>query len=408
MRYCALVLAVVVIGYLATSTLRKASVQPASPPTEEVITVLKPVPAILNEDTLAPVVATETKINRNDDGAFKFKRAQFVNENHGWVMSDYSLYRTVDGGKNWERLSQEPEKDARFVSFSFVDESHGWLAILKQDFAEHYGVGSSSVIMVTDDGGKSWKLQASFPDEIKLQDIEFFNSTQGLAVGARGLDKRPDRAELFVLGTSNGGKNWNDISGPAKAAFKNQWGVANDSGKFIYTTPSSLLLLTEGGRVMSTSDNGKTWNTIVIFQDERPGGFISSTSYHKVLLDAEQRFRVVAAAMGDEGYWGDFIVNDEGRWTSYELKLTPILDAVFMSDKDVVACGLNLRPRNERANHRLDDAGIVLRSFDNGRSWQTIYRSKSHETFFFLDRVKDNDFYAVSDMGTFLRFSLPQ
>jgi len=408
MRYCALVLTVIVVGYSATSIWRKVTVQPASSQTQDLITVLRPVPAILNEDTLPPVVATETKIKGNDDGSFKFKRAQFINENYGWVMSDYSLYRTTDGGKNWERLSQEPEKHARFASFSFVDESHGWLIVVKQDFAEHYGIGNSSVIMATVDGGKSWKLQASFPDEVELRDIKFANVGEGLAVGAKGLDKRPDRSELFIVGTASGGKDWNDISGPAKAAFRNEWGVANDSGKYIHETSSSVLLLTQAGRVMSTTDNGKTWNTVVIFKDERPGGFVSSTSYHKVVLDPEQRFRVVAAATGDEGYWGDFVVNEAGRWTSYELNLTPIFDAQFLSDKDVVACGLNLRPRNEKSNHRLDDAGIVLRSFDGGRSWQTIYRSKSHETFFSLTRVKDNDFYAVSDMGTFLRFSLPQ
>jgi len=93
---------------------------------------------------------------------------------------------------------------------------------------------------------------------------------------------------------------------------------------------------------------------------------------------------VVAAGMGDEGYWGDFVVEEDGRWNSYELTLTPILDAVFLSQRDVVACGMNLRTRNEKSNHRLADAGVVLRSFDSGRSWQTIYRSKSLETFFFL------------------------
>ena len=86
--------------------------------------------------------------------------------------------------------------------------------------------------------------------------------------------------------------------------------------------------------------------------------------------------------------------------------MTPILDAVFLSEKDVVACGLNRRPTNEKSH--LKDADVVLRSFDNGRSWQTIYRSKSFETFFYLTRVKDNDFYAVSDTGTFLRFTLKQ
>ena len=49
---------------------------------------------------------------------------------------------------------------------------------------------------------------------------------------------------------------------------------------------------------------------------------------------SERRFqgtRVVAAGMGDKGYWGDFVVEEDGRWNSYELTLTPILDAVFLS-----------------------------------------------------------------------------
>ena len=262
--------------------------------------------------------------------------------------------------------------------------------------------------MITTDGGASWKLQASFTNEIQLRNIRFFNVNEGLAVGDRGLENRADRAELFVLGTSNGGKDWNDISGPAKAAFRNEWGAANDRGENILWTPSSIVLLTQGGRILKTTDQGKTWSPVVILKDERPGGFISATSFRKIALDPEERFRVVAAATGDEGHWGDFVVNEDGRWNSYELRLTPILDAVFLSSNDVVACGLNLRPNSEKSNHRHDDAGVVLRSFDNGKSWQTIYRSKSLETFFFLTKIKDRDFYAVSDKGTFLRFTLPQ
>jgi photosystem II stability/assembly factor-like uncharacterized protein len=407
MRYCALVLIFVAVAYLATFGIRQDVAQRASSPAQEVTTVLRPVPAILNDDTIPRVVATEIKIKGKPGTPFEFKRARFVNENYGWVMSNYSLYRTINGGKSWEQLPQEPEKDAHFSSFSFVDESHGWLAIVKHDFTERYGLGNSSVIMVTNDGGKSWKLQGSFSNEIQLNDVEFFNVNEGIAVGARGLDNRADRGELFVLATANGGKDWNDISGPAKAAFKNQWGVANDIGKYIQSTSSSILVLTQGGRVMSTTDRGNTWNTIVAFKDERPSGSVSSTSFHKVALDPQQRFRVVAAGIGDEGYWGDFVVNENGRWTSYELRLTPILDAVFLSDTDVVASGLNVRGA-ESGSNRLKDAGVVLRSFDGGRSWQTIYRSKSSETFFFITRISKNDFCAVSDQGTFLRFTLQQ
>ena len=145
----------------------------------------------------------------------------------------------------------------------------------------------------------------------------------------------------------------------------------------------------------------------MIFKYERPDGFTSSTGYHKIALDPGNRIRAVASASGDEGYWGDFVVNEDGRWTGYEVAKTPILDAVFLSEKEVISCGLNVRTIHEKAN-RHKDAGVILRSFDGGKSWQSIYRSKTFETFFFITKVKDNLFYAVSDTGTFLRFTLPQ
>jgi photosystem II stability/assembly factor-like uncharacterized protein len=365
------------------------------------------VPAVLNEGSYPTVNATETQIKGKSGPPVQFRLAQFVNETHGWAMTGHSLYRTTDGGNNWERMSLEPEKDARFMAFSFVDDLRGWLALLKQDSAKSYGLGNSSVIMVTDDGGGSWKIQASFEDEIALRDIRFLNENEGLAVGYRALDSRPDRCELFVLGTSNGGKDWEDISGSANAALKSQRGVPSDRGNFIQWTTSSVLLLTEGERVLKTMDRGKTWETVVKLKYEPPDGFITGIGYYKLVLDPVGRIRVLGGAAGDEGYWGELVTNDDDRWTSYEVIRTPIRDAIFLSDKDVIACGLNVRTVIEKPR-RFDDAGIILRSFDGGKSWQSIYRSKTFETFFYLTKVKDNLFYAVSDTGTFLRFTLPQ
>lgn len=374
---------------------------------EEPITILRPVPAVLNEETHPEVEGIETKIKGEAGSLFEFKKAQFVNENHGWAMSRGSLYRTNDGGNTWERLPKEPEKEASFEAFFFINESHGWLIAVKRAFNERYGLGNSSVIMITNDGGESWKIQASFPNEVEISEIRFLNANEGFAVGAQVIDSRPPYHELLVLKTSNGGNDWNNISEPAKAAIKNEHGFAYGAGHHIQWTSSAVALLVRHGKVISTMDGGKTWKLVASFKDERPDGFISSTGYYTLALDPNRRVSVVAGAMGDEGYWGDFVVNEGDRWTSYEITRTPILDAVFLSDKEVLACGLNRRPGDEKPN-RLKDAGVILRSFDSGKSWQTIYRSKSYETFFFLTKVNDNEFYAVSDTGTFLRFTLPQ
>jgi len=298
-------------------------------------------------------------------------------------MSEHSLYRTTDAGNTWEKLSQEPDKDARFTSLFFVDASSGWLTAVKHVLSESYLMGFSSVIMATDDGGRSWRLQASFPNEITITEIRFLNNSEGLAVGAQVVDSGPQpHDELLVLRTSNGGEEWTNISEAAKTAIKEEHGIPSESGKHVQWTPSSVLLLTRYGRIISTTDGGKTWKLVANLKRERPQGIVSSTGYRKLALDPQSRLRVVAAGAGGD-YVGDFVVQEEGGWTSYEMSLTPLHDAMFLSDKEVLACGANLRPVDEKSIPRLKDAGVVLRSFDAGKSWQSIYRSKSYRTFSF-------------------------
>jgi photosystem II stability/assembly factor-like uncharacterized protein len=403
MRWSMFLFTFVVAGYSLGCVSRGHNQRPA----EQLITVLRPVPALLHDETHPPVRGIETKIKGKAGEPFEFKHAQFVSENSGWAMTNGSLYRTMDGGKTWALLPQKPEKDASFTSFFFINESRGWLTAVKRVFAERYGLGNSSVIMVTDDGGRSWKQQASFPNEVEITEIRFLDANEGLAVGAQVIDSKPPSNELLVLKTSNGGNEWRNISEPAKAAIMNEYGMANDAGNHVQWTSSSVLLLTLYGKVIRTEDGGNTWKLLASFKDERPDGFISSTGYYKLALD-DDRIRVIAGGRGDEGYWGDFVVHEHGTWTSYEIGLTPIFDAVFLSNNEVLACGLNLRRGDEKPNPRLRNAGVILRSLDSGKSWQSIYRSKSQETFFFLAEPKNNEFYAVSDIGTFLRFNLPQ
>ena len=176
MQYRTVILAVFLIGQSLSCVSRGHNQQPANSRPEEVTAILRSVPAVLNEETYPHVQGVETKI-KAEATLFEFKHAQFVDENHGWAMSENSLYRTTDGGKTWERLPQEPETDARFSAFFFVDASRGWLTAVKHAFSESYVLGYSSVIMATNDGGRSWELQASFPNEVCIREIRFLNKT---------------------------------------------------------------------------------------------------------------------------------------------------------------------------------------------------------------------------------------
>lgn len=108
--------------------------------------------------------------------------------------------------------------------------------------------------------------------------------------------------------------------------------------------------------------------------------------------------------MGMEGFWGDLVVkSSDNSWTSYQLVRVPILDAVFLSANEVLASGMEI-PLAERPSR--STVGVILHSLNSGKNWTPIYRSKSEEMFVSLTRVSDKEFYAVSDDGTFLKFSL--
>ena len=371
--------------------------------------VLRPLEARLSESSNSLVDVRETRI-RSALNNGSIRSALFVTGQKGWAHSGRSVFRTADGGATWSRLSFSVDERSEISSFTFADESRGWLAVTKQRYMERYGLGNSSQIWATNDGGDTWYKQADFPDEVILRQLSFLNANDGFAIGARMIDQSPDQgppyAQILVLSTADGGGIWTDFSEGAKEEIRKQMGLPADYAFSLHwRSPTDGFLLTEWGRILQTSDQGKTWKTIVTFKDERPNGWVSSVGYYKLVFDTAQRIRILAGSIGDHGHWADFVVHgDDDSWRSYELRRHPISDAIFLSRDEVVACGQSIRAHNDNRNPPI--SGVILRSMDSGQNWEVIYRSKINETFVSLTKVNDREFYAVSDRGAFLRFEL--
>jgi photosystem II stability/assembly factor-like uncharacterized protein len=359
--------------------------------------VLKPIIADLSEGAIN---SSEVRIEQARD----IEGAHFVNASKGWVFGKKALFVTSDAGKNWRLLPQELSEEARFSSIFFVDENRGWLIrnvrLLNR---EPYASGNSSTILFTTDAGTSWAEQAIFSEGVQIEKLKFVDSDHGIAVGSRS--KHPYE-EIFVAKTKDGGRTWIDITNKVKAAIGSGGGSTGGRGCDIYwRSLENIYVLTVYGRIFSSSDGGETWKTLVQFQDQRPGGWVSSVAYYHLVMDPKHQIRVLAGATGDEGYWADMVVPaDQSKWNSYELPGMPLFDAVSLSENEILASGTELhRVSKERAPLSL---GLILYSADSGKSWKRLYRSKTEETFISITRIADNQFYAVSDAGTFLRFEM--
>ncbi len=100
---------------------------------------------------------------------------QFIDMDLGWICETSALYKTTNGGISWNQQTQPVN------NFQFITSQVGWSTLYNQ-------------IYHSTDGGDSWNLQNSNTNNT-LSDIFFIDNNNGWAVGANGT----------ILHTINGG-----------------------------------------------------------------------------------------------------------------------------------------------------------------------------------------------------------
>ena len=256
---------------------------------------------------------TERYPGKQDDIAF-------INENEGWYVNGYgNIYHTNDGGENWEK--QLEKKGTFFRCIAFVDSLNGFagtvgtdyfpnvtdtiplyrttdggktwnpvpyegpyvkglcaIDIVKEQFINHgktdykvhiYAVGrvgSPANMMVSHDGGLTWKSNSMDKDCKMLFDIKMFDKQTGFACAA--TDEALEKSNALILKTNDGGKTWKKVY-QSKRPFETTWKVSFPTEKVGYVTiqsynpdPSAIQQ-----RVAKTTDGGETWQEINLVED---------------------------------------------------------------------------------------------------------------------------------------------
>lgn len=365
---------------------------------------LRSIPAVLNEETDRVVEVATALIDSSDE----LRNAQFVDAQNGWANGRQVLYRTSDAGKHWKSLNLKLPQDSYISSFFFISPTRGWLSVIHHTETERYGFGYSSAIKVTNDGGDTWSDQVVFSDEAKLRDISFFDEKRGLAVGDRTIDGDPPLGELFAVQTDDGGHTWKNITERIKPASLVPPVTGADSGRRIHWVSSSqIFLLTRLSRVIASNDSGETWKQLVRFTDVIQGGLTKRAGFYKLLFNSVGQFTLLGGSRGDEGYWTNLVTSEPGdSWQGHELIRIALLDAILLSENEILGCGEERKPYEESAKSRKPPVGIVLHSKDNGRSWTPIYRTSADETLIYLTKITDTDFYAISNIGNFIKLTM--
>ena len=216
-----------------------------------------------------------------------------------------------DGGASWKQ-TRVPTR-ALLTAVHMHDENTGW------------AVGHDAVILRTDDGGDTWRLMHRAPEEERpLLDVWFRDKDTGFAVGAYG----------YFLATRDGGKTWT-----SRAISKDDFHL----NEIVPAGAERLYMAAEAGVAYRSDDGGNTWHEL---RSPYTGSW-----YGALVLDEDRMLLL--------GLRGHLFLSEDGgeSWTQVATGTTATLtDAVRLPSGLVLLTGLE---------------GVLLTSRDGGRTVST-------------------------------------
>lgn len=188
-----------------------------------------------------------------------------------WVSgSNGTIGKTLNGGKTWEWIKPEG-----FEKLDFRD-----VEAFDQNKAIVVNAGSPAYVLLTEDGGKTWKTNYKNLDSaIFLDGMGFWDKNTGIIFGD------PIGNKLQLLKTRDGGLNWQNVSDHLKLEMKNGEAGFAASGTSIRTLSDGNVWIATGGTVSNiyhSNNFGYTWKKYPcpIWQGENSTGAFSIDFYN--------------------------------------------------------------------------------------------------------------------------------
>lgn len=180
---------------------------------------------------------TWTLIGRLAEGRFfSIDQIKFEDEDAGWLMEVFSIWRTTDGGASWAQT----EFETPLATAWFANDREAWVFDQANGFCR------------TRDGGYDWEIKYTVPVDGDIRSIFCITGSKGwLARGRNRLYKTEDGGASWQIQTVPGNKT--DISSLYFRDDADGWAAGSES------RGGSAGNEKFKGILMHTLDGGQTW-----------------------------------------------------------------------------------------------------------------------------------------------------
>ncbi len=259
----------------------------------------------------------------------------WVSGSKGWTAI------SNDGGKNWD---WKQIKGYENLDFRDIEGFSAGKAIMVSS-------GTPAVILLTIDGGQSWKeVYRNESKDIFLDGMDFWDAEKGIIYGD------PINGQMVLLETRDGGMSWQNISVQNKISLVAGEASFAASGTNIRTGKGGKVWIATGGiqsRIFRSDDYGLNWEAIQlpIIQGKSSTGPFSIAFYkNKTGVAAGGDF------LSDTSRLNNLVLTINGgrAWMKPQNTLFGYRSAIeYLSKNELLACG----PKG------------TDRSVDGGKTW---------------------------------------
>ncbi|MFZ6676661.1 hypothetical protein [Undibacterium sp. Tian12W] len=209
-----------------------------------------------------------------------FRTVGFVDAMHGYagnIGTDYfpgvtdttPLYETRDGGANWQVA--KGLEGMQIKGLCAIDILHNKFinsGVLEERTIIHAGgrVGGPATLLRSLDGGNSWKSMDMTPYTGMILDVKFFDAMTGFVFGASDSDTEKSHARIIM--TKDGGASWKTVYESSRP-FELTWKASFPTRDTGYVTIQSYNPdpATSQRYVAKTVDGGLSWKEIPLIND---------------------------------------------------------------------------------------------------------------------------------------------